>query len=151
MQTIVSRIATDLGQALKERKAAETAALRFIKAALANVAIDARVPFESLSDDAAIKTLQSLQKKFRDSIDAYKKAGRTELVEQEEMQLKVLLAYVPAPLTREEIQGILQTVIDDEYAGAAPDFGALMKSVLARTAGRADGKLVSELVRARIG
>lgn len=144
---IINQISTDLVTALKAKEAAATAALRFIKSALANAAIESHVPVEELTDEAVIKILQSLDKKFRDSIEAYKTGGREDLVAEEEAQRLVLKKYLPASLTETEIRSIIQAVLTTEFASVKPDFGSVMKAVTKQIAGRADGRAVSEMVK----
>lgn len=101
-----------------------------------------------LSDADVISILQKEIKKRNEAISLYQQAGREDLVSQERSQVAIIASYVPAPLTSPEIEAIVDQVLS---ASSSKDFSSLMKAVMPLCAGRADGKLVSEIIRSRIG
>jgi uncharacterized protein len=102
-------------------------------------------------DDAAIAdVIQKQAKMRRDSIEAFRKAGRTELVEKEESELRVLGDYMPKQLTADEVGAIVARVVAETGATGPRDMGKVMPKVLAETKDRADGKQVASLVQAAL-
>src|SRR5258708_31829856 len=101
----------------------------------------------ALTDEEAMGILQREAKKRRESIEIYKKGGREDLVESESYELKVVEEYLPQQMSREEIE---RAVGDVRGAGRA-DFNSVMKETMKRVSGRADGKAVSEVIKANLG
>jgi uncharacterized protein len=147
--TFLERIEQDLKIAMKQKQADRLSTLRMVKAAIKNREID---KMAALSDDEAIKLLQSLVKQRRDSIDQYQKAGRAELAEKEAAEITVIEEYLPAALDEAAIAKIVEEAIVETGASSAKELGAVMKSVMAKLAGQTvDGKVVNQLVRAKLG
>lgn len=143
------KIIADLTAAMKAKEAAKVSALRMVKAALMNRQIDKG---SELTDDEVTKALQSLVKQRRDSIEQYQKAGREELADKEQSEIDVIEAYLPKAATEEEIQNAVAEAIEATGASTMKEMGLVMKSALAKLAGKtADGKAVSDAVKARLG
>jgi hypothetical protein len=105
-----------------------------------------------LSDEELTKALQTLVKQRRDSVEQYEKAGRAELAEKERAEVAVIKEYLPRAASREEIERAVEEAVAETGATSAKEMGAVMKAALARLAGRnADGKAVSEAVKAKLG
>lgn len=133
---------------MKARDAARLSTLRMVKATLTNRQIEKGA---ELSDDEAIKSLQSLVKQRRDSIEQYEKAGRRELAEKEASEIAVIEEYLPRAATPEEIEKAVAEAVAETGAGSIKEMGIVMKAALAKLQGRnADGKVVSELVKAKL-
>ncbi|MBI5037755.1 MAG: GatB/YqeY domain-containing protein [Candidatus Kerfeldbacteria bacterium] len=145
--TITERIDADLKQAMLKKEAKRLSVLRMLKSAIHNRAIADRV--KELSDDQVAKVLKTESKKRKDSIEAYTTGGRRDLAQQESDEVDIIKEYLPAELDESAVQAIVDTVVGELGTGAA--FGAVMKEVMARSAGQADGKLVSSLVKKKIG
>lgn len=118
--------------------------LRLLIAALDNARIAAG---GELTDDEAVQTLQREAKQRRDSIEQYRAGGRDDLADGEQEELDVIAAYLPAPLSDEELRAAASEVIAELGAAGPGDTGRVMKSLMQRVAGRADGRRVNELVR----
>ena len=103
-----------------------------------------------VTDAEVLSVIQKMAKQRRDSIEQYKSGGRTDLADKEEQELKVLLGYLPAQLSKEEVQKVVTDVIGEVGATSVKQMGAVMKGVTAKVAGRADNKMVSELVKAAL-
>ncbi len=130
--------------AMKARDNLRLSAVRMVRAAIKNREIDARA---ELDNQAVIDVISSLVKQRRESIRMYREGNRLELAEKEELEMAVLLEFLPAQLSPEEIESVvMQTILDLEASGAR-DMGKVMKAVSPLTAGKADGKLVSDTVR----
>ncbi len=138
------RIGEDMKQALKTGKKDALSTLRMLNAALKNKQIDQRRP---LTEDEVMQTVRSLIKQRKDSIEQFAKGGRQDLVDHETAEIAVLEAYLPAQLGREELEAMVQKAVADSGAQGAKDMGKVMKTLLPALGGRADGKLVSELVK----
>jgi len=147
--TFLERIEQDLKAAMKNREAERLSTLRMMKTAIKNREID---KMDALTDEEAIKTLQSLVKQRRDSIEQYQKAGRTELAEKEAAEITVIEEYLPAALDEAAITKIVEETISETGAGSAKEMGMVMKAVMAKLAGQTvDGKVVNQIVRAKLG
>ncbi len=101
----------------------------------------------ALTDEEAMGILQREAKKRRESIEIYKKGGREDLVESESYELKVVEEYLPQQMSREEIE----RVVGDVMGAGAADFNSVMKETMKRVSGRAYGKAVSEVIKAKLG
>jgi uncharacterized protein YqeY len=132
--------------AMKARDSLRLSAIRMARTALKNAEIEARA---ELDEAATIKVLATLVKQRREAAEAYR-ATRPELAEKEEGELAVLQEFLPARLSADELDEIISRAIAESGAGSMQEMGAVMKLVTAQTTGRADGKLVSELVRKRL-
>lgn len=135
----------DLKVAMKGGDATRKDAIRYILSAIKQVEIDTR---ETLTDERIFGILQNEAKKRRDSIAESHKAGREDLVAKDEYELHLIESYLPQQLTRGEIETEARTVIAEVGASSPKDTGAVMKVLLPRVKGRADGKLVNEVVSA---
>jgi uncharacterized protein YqeY len=145
--SIFERINSDLVSAMKARDKERTIALRGLKAAVKYREIDKR---DDLTDEDVIAVVSSTVKKHRDSIEQYEKAGRDDLVREEKAQLDVALAYLPEQLGPEEIEKQVDEIIAEVGASGPSDIGKVMKGIMPKLKGRADGKLTKEIVTRRL-
>lgn len=143
---IQDRLNEDMKAAMKARDSLRLGTIRMARTALKNAAIEAR---QDLDDAAAIKVLSTLVKQRREAADAYR-ATRPELAEKEEQELAVLQEFLPAPLSEAELEELIARAIAESGADSIRGMGAVMKLVTPQTTGRADGKLVSEIVRKQL-
>ena len=147
--TLVEQIAKDMTVAMKAREAGTLSALRMAKAALMNGEVAKGRP---LAEPEAQQVLASLIKQRRDSIDQFKAAGRTDLVDKETGELAILERYAPPPVSAQDLEQAVDAAITETGATSAKDMGRVMKAVMGALAGRTvDGKSVNELVRKRLG
>ena len=150
MATLTERINQDLTTAMRARDAARTDVLRMTKTALTNKELEKRA---ALSDDEALRTLQTLVKQREESIEMFRRGGRPELADKEQAEIAILRAYLPAEASEEDIQAAVAQAISETGATSAKDLGKAMKAALAllKVTGKpADGKRVNEAVRARL-
>ena len=134
----------DMQKAAKERNSLALSALRMAIAELKNKEVEAR---GELPEDAVLKTLASMVKRRRESIDLFLKGNRTDLADKEQAEIVVLEAYLPKGLSSEEIEALAREAIAAAGAKAPSDMGRVMKELMPKVAGRADGKTVNEVVR----
>jgi uncharacterized protein YqeY len=141
-------IDADIKNALKTGAKDKLSTLRMLSAALKNKQIDKR---RALTEDEVTETVRSLIKQRKDSIEQFGKGGRQDLVDKEAAEVAVLEAYLPQQMSREEIEVMVRDVVARTGAQGAKDMGKIMKELIPLVGARADGKLVSELVKQALG
>jgi uncharacterized protein YqeY len=142
------QIVADLTTAMKAQDAARTSTLRMVKAAMMNRQIEKG---SELDDEEMQKLLRSLVKQRRDSIEQYEKAGRQELVDKEQAEIDVIDTYLPKAASKEEIEQVVAAAIAETGASSMKDMGKVMKAAQSALADKnADGRLVSEIVKAKL-
>ncbi len=141
-------IDNDIKTAMKSGAREKVSALRMLVAALKNKQIDKRAP---LTDTEVMETVRSLIKQRKDSIEQFAKGGRQDLVDKETAEVAVLEVYLPQQLGRDEIERMVREAIAQTGAQGAKDMGKVMKALMPVVAGRADNKLLSELVKNALG
>ncbi|MBI2345450.1 MAG: GatB/YqeY domain-containing protein, partial [Deltaproteobacteria bacterium] len=137
--TLKDKIDQDLTAALRAKDTVRLNTLRQIKTYIKNREVELR---SQLDDTGVVQILSTLVKQRRESIEQFGKGGRTDLVEKEERELKLLQGYLPAALSEAELIQLVDTVIAEEGGGDTKAMGRVMKAVMAKVAGRADGKIV---------
>lgn len=145
--SLKDRITEDMKSAMRAGDKARLAAIRLILAGIKQREIDER---KTLSDEEIVATLDRMRKQRRESIAQYEKAGRTDLVEKEAFELEVIEAYLPSPLSAEEIEGLIDQALAETGASGPKEMGKVMGWLKPRLAGRADMGEVSRRVRARL-
>ena len=126
---------------LKSRDQKRLDTFRFLFSQIKNKEIDAK---RELTDEETVKLLQGEAKKRRESIAAYQKGGRQDLADKEQYELTIIEEYLPKQLTDEEIKAIIDEV---KSANPSGDFGTIMKTVMIKVAGRADGGKVAKIIQ----
>jgi uncharacterized protein YqeY len=145
--TLITRIEEDVKQATLAREATRRDALRLILASLRSAEKDLQRP---LSDDEELQVLQRERKRRIEAAEAFHAAGRDEQAAKEEGELAILEEFMPAPLTEEELEQIVDDAIAENKATSIRDMGRVMADVMPQIAGRADGSAVSQLVREKL-
>ena len=146
----LNRIDTDLKEAMKARQTDRLNVLRMLKSSLKNVAIEQGGADIPLDEATAAAVVRKEVKKRQDAIEGFNKGHRPELAAKEEAELAMLSAYLPEPLTEQELQTLVAESIAESGATSKAQMGAVMKLVNARAAGRADGKVLSAAVSAQL-
>jgi len=141
-------IDTDIKNALKSGAKDKLSALRMLSAALKNKQIDKR---RLLTEEEIVESVRSLIKQRKDSIELFAKGGRQDLVDKETAEVAVLEVYLPKQLTPEELEVMVRDAVAQTGAQGAKDMGKVMKAIIPLVGGRADGKLISELVKKTLG
>jgi uncharacterized protein YqeY len=143
---------SDLHSAIKSRDELTAATLRMALAAVTNAEVAGKQAKE-LTDDEVLAVLDKEAKKRREASAAYREAGREELADREEAELRVLAGYLPQPLSQQEVSDIIDAAISEVAADGKSGMAAMgpvMQRVTAATKGRADGKTVAGIVRQRL-
>ena len=144
MPTLTERLDSDYKTAMKAGERLRVDTLRLIKAGMQRVAIDKRK--DALTDPEVVQVLQQQAKQRRETIDAAKKTGRQDVLTQATEEMAILSAYLPEPLSAEA----LGKMVDEAITAVGPNQGLIMKQVMEKAAGGADGKTVSQLVAERL-
>jgi uncharacterized protein len=143
--TLNEKIISDLTDAMRAKDADKLSTLRMVKSTLMNKKIDKG---SDLTDEEVLKTLQSLVKQRRDSIEQYTNAGRDDLAAKEQSEIQYIDVYLPQSATIEEIEKAVTESIAEVGATSMKEMGLVMKATTAKLAGKTvDGKLVSETVK----
>ena len=142
--SILQKLDDDLKRALKASDSLKVSVLRLAKAALKNKQIDKG---KELSDDEITSTLTTLSKQRRESIELFSKGGREDLAEKERQELALLQTYLPKQMTPEELDAIIVEAIKESSAGGLKEIGKVMRLVMQRVHGVADGKIVNQRVK----
>ncbi len=145
--TLKERLQDDLKGAMKAREAEKLTALRMLTAAIKNKEIAVGHP---LSDQEVTDVLASDVKKRKDAVEQFREAGRIDLVEPEERQIGFLMAYMPEQLDEAAVAAIVDAAVTETGATSMKEMGAVMKLVMPKTKGKADGGLVNRLVKERL-
>jgi uncharacterized protein len=146
--TLQEKLLDDLKAAMREHDETRISTLRMLRSAVSYAEIDKRGP---LDDAGVLAVIEKDAKRHRESIDAFQKGNRPELAAKEEAELRILLTYLPQQLTREEIVAAARQAIAHVGASGKGDFGKVMSVLAPKLKGKADGRLVSQVVQELLG
>jgi len=146
--TLAERLNEDMKLAMKSQDKLRLSVLRMIRAAIKNQEIERK---RALDDSELIDVLSREIKQRRDSLQDFEKAGRTDLAEQVTAEIEIISAYLPKPLTDEEVTALVQQTIQETGASSKADMGKVMAALMPKVKGRADGKLVNQIVSKLLG
>ena len=141
------RLTSDMKDAMKAKDELKLSTVRLVRSAVKNKEIDSK---RELDDQGIVEVIASLVKQRRESIRMFGEAGRQDLVAKEEQELAVLQGFLPRQLSRDELIELVVQAIEECGAQGSKDMGKVMKALSPRVAGRADGKMVSDLVREKL-
>jgi uncharacterized protein len=145
--SLIGRIEDELKTAMRERDSARRDALRLILTSLRSAEKELQRP---LSDQEELQVLQRERKRRVEAADAYREVGSEERAAGEEQELAVLEEFMPEPLSEDELESIIDDAIAENGATSMRDLGRVMADVMPQVAGRADGGVVSQLVREKL-
>jgi uncharacterized protein YqeY len=144
---IKAKLIEEMKAATKQKDKARLSIIRF---ALAAVQHKEKELLRELSEQETIQVISGLIKKGKESIEQFKTGQRADLVKKEEHEVAVLQAFLPQQLTQAELEAEVFKAVEEAAASVPQDMGKVMKILMPRIAGRADGKVVNELVRKRL-
>lgn len=145
---LLDRVQKDMTEAMKARAEDRLSALRMIKTALKKTEIDSMKPLDERTEQQVLNTLI---KQRREAAEMFRKGGRPEQADKEEAELRLIESYMPAMASEEEIDAAIAAALAETGVTSAKQMGVVMKAVQAALAGkRADGKVLSDKVRARL-
>lgn len=131
--------------AAKAKDKVRLSTIRMLKTALHNKEIDLMRP---LNENETLQILSAIVKQRKDSIEQFVKGGRSDLVEKEEAELKVVQEFMPAQMSDDEVENVIRKAITEAGAVSVKDMGKVMKILMPQLTGKADGKMVGEKVKA---
>jgi len=142
--SLKERLMADLKTAMKQKDKLHKDVITMVRAAIKQKEVDERV---ELSDSDIENIISKQLKEKKSSIDEFKKGNRDDLVKQTEDEISVLLNYLPEQLSEDELRDIIQKVIDENNLTSMKDIGLLMKNVMPKIKGRADGNSVNKIAK----
>lgn len=146
--TLSEKINDDLKEAMKNRDSFRLGVIRMVKGAMQ---LEKPNPREELTDDDVIKVISKQIKMRKEAIEQFAKAGRDDLVTQNEKEIEILSSYMPKQLSDEELNQIIDKVFEDIKPTSVKDMGNIMKNITPLIKGRADMSLVNKIVKERLG
>ncbi len=145
---LLEHVNADIASAMRAKETVRLSALRMLKTALTNKAVEKG---RELDDNEGMQVVGTLIKQRRDSIEQFQKGGRQDLVDRETAEIAVLEGYLPPPVSEGELAEIVEQAVAETGAASPKDMGKVMKVVMGRLSGRtADGRVVNELVKKRL-
>jgi uncharacterized protein YqeY len=148
MSDLKSRIFEDMKSAMRSKEKQRLQAIRSILAVIKQQEVDTRA---DVDDSAVLAILDKMAKQRKESIFQFKKADRSDLVEQEEAELEIIQSYLPEPLSDEELQNLVAEVLAETKATTMRDMGKVMSIIKPRAQGRADMGKISGMIKAQLG
>ena len=145
--SLEERLVEEMKQAMKGNDKLRLSTIRMIRSGVKNKEIELR---KKLEDEEIARVIQVMIRKGEESVEQFQTGGRTDLVEKEKREIEILKSFLPQPLGQEEILKIIDQTIQETQASSPKDIGKVMKSVMPKIGGKADGKLINQLVKERL-
>jgi hypothetical protein len=145
--SLEERLVEEMKQAMKSNDKLRLSTIRMIRSASKNKEIELR---KKLEDEDVVKVIQVMVRKGEESVEQFQAGGRMDLVEKEKKEIEILKSFLPQPLSQEEILKIIDQSIEETQASSLKDIGKVMKSVIPKIGGKADGKVINQLVKERL-
>lgn len=142
--TMKTRLTDDMKQAMRDRDVLRRDVIRYLRSEVKNQEIRDQ---KELDDAGVIQVLSRQAQQRRDSIEAYRDADRQDLVDKEESELSVIMAYLPQQMTQEEITALVQQVVSEVGASGPEDMGKVMGAIMPQVRGKAEGREVNAIVQ----
>jgi uncharacterized protein YqeY len=141
------RLVDEMKQAMRSNDRIRLSTIRMIRTAVKNKEIEHR---RQLDDEEIQRVIQGLLRKGEESVEQFRVGGRMDLVEKETREIEIMKSFLPDSLSEEEILTVIDQTIQETQASSLKDLGKVMKSVMPKLAGKADGKRVNQLVKERL-
>ena len=145
--SLKERLADDLKAAMKDKNTVRKNVVQMVRAGVLQVEKDKKV---TLDDEGILDVIAKQLKQRRDSLPDYEKSGREDLIAELKAEMDVLMEYLPAQLTEDELREIVKQAVLDTGASSMKDMGKIMAEVMPKTKGRADGKMINEIAKAML-
>lgn len=142
--SLKARLNDDMKLAMKSQDKFRLSVIRMVRSAILNVEIDKKA---ELSDDEVLVVLNREVKQRNDSLQEFKNANREDLASKTEREIAILMEYMPQQLSREELEALVQEAVTETGASSKKDMGKIMQYLMPKIQGRADGKLVNQIVQ----
>jgi len=145
--SLEERLFDEMKQAMRSNDKLRLSTIRMIRSAVKNKEIELR---KKLDDGSVMQVIQGMVRKGEESIEQFRAGGRMDLVEKEQQEIETLKSFLPQPLSQEEILKIIDQSIEETQASSLKDLGKVMKSVMPKLEGKANGKLINQLVKEKL-
>jgi uncharacterized protein YqeY len=145
--SLEERLVEEMKQAMKSNDKLRLSTIRMIRSSMKNKEIELR---KKLEDEDIVKVIQVMVRKGEESVEQFQAGKRVDLVEKETKEIEILKSFLPQPLSQEEILKIIDQSIQETQASSLKDMGKVMKSVMPKIGGKADGKLINQLVKEKL-
>ncbi|MBQ1889091.1 MAG: GatB/YqeY domain-containing protein [Selenomonas sp.] len=145
--SLKEQLTTDMKEAMKSHDKDRLAVIRMVRGAIRKQEIDGQ---KELSDEDVIAVMSKEIKMRKDSIEEFKKGGREDLIAKTQAEIDVLMPYMPAQLSEDEVRELVKAAVAETGAATPKDMGRVMGALMPKVKGRADGKLVNTLVRSML-
>lgn len=142
--SLKDRFMADLKQAMKEKNTMLKNTITMTRAAVKQIEVDQRIEME---DSGIIEIIAKQIKQKKGAIEEFEKGGRADLADEAREEIRILTAYLPEPLTAEELKAIILKAVQDTGAASVKDMGKVVSTVMPQVIGRADGKTISDMVK----
>lgn len=146
---LFSKVQNDLKTALKGKNQETISVLRMLISEIKNEEI-AKKKRGKLEDQEILQVVSRQVRRYKDSIESYRQGGREDLIKKEERELKILQSYLPEQMSKEELEKIISEAVAKTNASGPSDFGKVMGAVMKQVKGKADGKVVSEMMKTKL-
>ncbi len=146
--SLKEKLLEDMKTAMRDKDNIKKNAVQMVRAAVLQVEKDNKV---SLDDDGIIEVIAKEVKKRKDSLYEFEKSGRQDLIDNLKTEIDVLMKYLPQQLTEEELEVIVKQAIEESGASSPKDIGKVMQIVKPKVVGRADGKMINQLIKKILG
>ena len=145
--SLEERLVEEMKQAMKSNDKLRLSTIRMIRSSMKNKEIELR---RKLEDEDIVKVIQVMVRKGEESVEQFQAGKRVDLVQKEKKEIDILKSFLPQPFSQEEILKIIDQSIQETQASSLKDIGKVMKSVMPKIGGKADGKLINQLVKERL-
>ena len=145
--SLEERLVAEMKEAMKANDKVRLSIIRMVRSAVKNKEIELRKP---LDDETVRRVIQGMVRKGEESLEQFQLGGRMDLVDKERQEIEILKTYLPQSMSREEIIEVIDQTIQETQATSLKEMGKLMKSVMSKLQGKADGKLINQLVKERL-
>ena len=145
--SLEERLFDEMKQAMKSNDKLRLSTIRMIRSAVKNKEIELR---KKLEDGSVMQVIQGMVRKGEESIEQFRAGGRMDLVDKEQQEIETLKSFLPQPLSQEEIVKVIDQSIEETKASSLKDLGKMMKSVMPKLEGKANGKLINQLVKEKL-
>ena len=145
--SLEERLVAEMKEAMKSNDKVRLSTIRMVRSAVKNKEIELRKP---LDDETVQRVIQGMVRKGEESVEQFKLGGRMDLVEKESQEIEILKTYLPQSMSREEVIKIIDQTIQETQGTSLKEMGKIMKSVMSKLQGKADGKLINQLVKERL-
>ena len=148
--TLMDKVSEDMKKAMKSGEKLRLETLRMIRAHLLEKRVDRR-PSGDITPEDELVVLMAASKKRKEAIEIYRQHGKSEMADQEQQELAIIQEYLPKQLSSQEVEAFIRKTVEEVQAVSAKDFGKVMPVVMKELKGKADGKLIQELVKQILG